>query len=101
MEARNRNLPDWFEKAKSGELRLPRFQRFEVWGHSEVANLLETVLDGLPAGAALILSVGDEEKFESRLMPGISGEMARCKEHLLDGQQRVTALWKSLNEFIR
>jgi len=31
MEARNRPLPEWFNRLKTGQLRLPRFQRFEAW----------------------------------------------------------------------
>ncbi len=68
MQALNRELPTWFQHAESGQLRLPRFQGFEAWGHNEVANLLEVILRGLPVGAALIVNVGDEEKFESRLI---------------------------------
>lgn len=98
MQALNRDLPTWFQSAKSGQLRLPRFQRFEAWGHNEVANLLEVILRGLPVGAALILNVGDEEKFESRPISGVAGVGPRCTEHLLDGQQRLTAIWKSLND---
>jgi hypothetical protein len=42
--------------------------------------------------------VGDKEKFESRPMVDapVSGE--RVVEQLLDGQQRLTALWRSLND---
>ena len=98
MQALNRDLPTWFQYAKSGQLKLPRFQRFEAWGHNEVANLLEVILRGLPVGAALILNVADEEKFESRPISGVDSGGPRCIEHLLDGQQRLTALWKSLHD---
>ena len=100
MQALNRDLPTWFQYASSAQLRLPRFQRFESWSHNEVANLLEVVLQGLPVGAALILYVGDGEKFESRPISGVEEKdtVPRCTEHLLDGQQRLTALWKSLND---
>ncbi len=98
MQALNRDIPTWFQHARSGQLRLPRFQRFEAWGHGEVANLLETILRGLPAGAVLTLNVGDTEQFESRPISGIEHVDERCTEHLLDGQQRITALWKSLHD---
>ena len=98
VQALNRNLPAWFQHAKCGQLKLPRFQRFEAWGHNEVANLLEVVLRGLPIGVALILHVGDNESFESRLISGVDSPTERCTEHLLDGQQRLTALWKSLHD---
>ena len=98
MDARNRLLPEWFERIRTGQIRLPRFQRFEAWTHSEVADLLETVLRGLPAGATLILEVGASELFVSRTMVGAPGPFERCTEHLLDGQQRLTALWRSLTD---
>ena len=42
VQALNRNLPDRFQHATSGQLKLPRFQRFEAWGDNEAANLLES-----------------------------------------------------------
>ncbi|MDP3938833.1 MAG: DUF262 domain-containing protein [Deltaproteobacteria bacterium] len=98
MEARNRYVPDWFNRIRTGQVRLPRFQRLESWTHSEVTSLLESVLRGLPGGAALVLEVGDREQFISRPMPGAPKPIERASEHLLDGQQRLTALWRSLHD---
>jgi hypothetical protein len=58
---------------------------------------LTTVLRGLPSGATLILQVGDEEKFKSRTMVDAPEAGERVTEQLLDGQQRLTALWRSLH----
>jgi len=96
MEARNRHLPDWITRIKNRQIVLPRFQRMEAWGHADVSDLLQTVLDGLPAGAALVLQVGDTVPFRSRPMIGAPEEGDRIVELLLDGQQRLTALWRSL-----
>ncbi len=98
MEAQNRLLPEWFNRIQTGQIRLPRFQRFEAWGYGEVGGLLEAVIRGLPSGAALTLEVGDSEQFVSRTMEGAPEPTERASEHLLDGQQRLTALWKSLND---
>jgi len=98
MEARNRSLLEWFDRIRSGQLRLPRFQRSEVWDYRRVCSLQETVLRDLPAGAALILEVGDEEVFISRVLSNTPVTAARVTEHLLDGQQRLTALWKSFHD---
>jgi len=97
MHAHDRFLPAWFERIRQRQLTLPRFQRFTAWGHPEVSGLLTTVLRGLPAGAALILEVGDEEKFRSRTMADAPQTGDKVNEQLLDGQQRLTALWRSLN----
>jgi len=68
-----------------------------AWGHGEVSGLLTTVLRGLPSGATLILEVGDEEKFKSRTMVDAPESGEKVTEQLLDGQQRLTALWRSLH----
>jgi hypothetical protein len=92
-------LPEWFTRIRTGQIKLPRFQRFEAWTHGEVTSLLETVLRELPAGATLILEVGETEPFISRVMVGAPPPpYERCVEHLLDGQQRLTALWRSLSD---
>lgn len=98
MEARNRRLPDWLNRVRTGQLALPRFQRYESWSHGEVVTLLDSVLRGRPVGAALVLAIGNSEPFVSRRMAGAPTPTERTTEHLLDGQQRLTALWKALGD---
>ena len=94
----DRFLPEWFSRIRSRQITLPRFQRVGAWGHREVSGLLTTVLRGLPSGAALILEVGDEEKFSSRTMVDAPDSGGKVNEQLLDGQQRLTALWRSMHD---
>jgi len=96
IDARNRSIPDWFTRIRTRQTVLPRFQRFEAWGHSNVAQLFNTILQGLPVGALLVLEVGDQEPFISRPIIGAPTTGDRITEHLLDGQQRLTALWRGL-----
>ncbi len=98
MHAHDRFLPNWFNRIRSGQITLPRFQRFVAWGHAEISGLLTTVLRGLPSGATLVLQVGDKEKFASRTIVDAPDSGERVTEQLLDGQQRLTALWRSLND---
>ena len=98
MEAKNRRLPEWLTRVRTGQLKLPRFQRYESWSHGEAVTLLDSVLRGRPVGAALVLAIGSTEPFESRRMAGAPPPTERTTEHLLDGQQRLTALWKALND---
>lgn len=98
MQARDRALDGWFSRISSGQVRLPRFQRFEAWGPREVTDLLQTVIEELPAGAALTLQVGDESPFKYRPLATAPDGPDRLNELLLDGQQRLTALWRSLTE---
>lgn len=96
VQAHNRTIDEWFHQVRTGALKLPRFQRHEAWDRATVVSLLETILRGLPAGAALVLNVGEPEPFISRHLataPPVDGHVT---EHLLDGQQRLTAIWRSL-----
>ena len=36
INAQNRLLPDWFSRFRLRQTVLPRFQRFEAWGHANV-----------------------------------------------------------------
>ena len=97
MEARNRKLEDWYGKIKRGEIKLPRFQRFEAWDRHRICSLIETVIHDLPLGITLVLEIGEQEKFISRFMETAPGNGGRTYEHLLDGQQRLTALWRAFH----
>ncbi len=98
MEARNKKIEDWFAMVKQGQVVLPRFQRHEAWRHAQVVGLLENILRDppLPIGALLTLEVGDQELFHSRPIVGAPPPQSKPSMHLLDGQQRMTALWRSL-----
>lgn len=97
IEARNRLLPDWFTRIRTCQTVLPRFQRFEAWDHSRVTQMFNTILQDLPVGSGLVLEIGDEEPFISRTLKGAPEKGERVTEHLLDGQQRLTALWRGLH----
>ena len=97
IDARNRLLPDWFTRVRTHQLVLPRFQRYEAWGDDGVSRLFNTILRDLPVGAVLVLEVGNEEQFLSRPISGAPETGERVAEHLLDGQQRLTALWRGLH----
>ncbi len=97
MQARNRPLDEWYGKIKRGEIKLPRFQRFEAWDRHRICSLIETVIHNLPLGITLVLEIGDQEKFISRFLETAPESSGRTYEHLLDGQQRLTALWRAFH----
>ena len=64
-KAQDRTLRIWFQKIQNGDIKLPRFQRFQAWDKRRITSLLETISYNLPLGITLLLEV-DEEKFDSR-----------------------------------
>jgi hypothetical protein len=99
VQARDRKIQDWYEDIKRGKIKLPRFQRLEAWDKGRISSLLSTIIHNLPLGITLILEVGDEEKFISRYISTAepTEQNPRVTEHLLDGQQRLTAIWRALH----
>jgi hypothetical protein len=99
MEARQRLVKDWLTKVRTRQILLPRFQRYEAWSSNMVADFLTSIVRGLPVGSTLVLGVGGEVlPFISREMVGAPKEGEKVTELLLDGQQRLTALWRSLTD---
>lgn len=97
-EAQNRMVKDWLARVDSGQLRLPSFQRGVAWDPSRVVSLLNTIIHDLPLGVALVLNVGDKEQFVSRPLESAPDTTEPVTEHLLDGQQRLTALYRALRD---
>lgn len=96
-KAQDRTLGAWYVQIASGTLKLPRFQRFEAWDRSRVTGFLNTVIQNLPVGVTLLLQVGDKEQFISRYIATAPEPGGRVTEHLLDGQQRLTAFWRAVH----
>ncbi|MYG52073.1 MAG: DUF262 domain-containing protein, partial [Rhodospirillaceae bacterium] len=99
MEPYSDSIEDLFSMIRRGEIKLPRFQRHEAWNRNQIVSLLENVLrkPPLPIGAMLTLNIDGEEPFHSRFIVGAPQPNQKIpKRHLLDGQQRLTALWRCL-----
>ena len=97
-KAQDRTLGVWFQNIQQGQVKLPRFQRFEAWDKGRITSFLNTIINNLPVGVTLALKVGDEEKFISRYI--VSADPATpctVTQHLLDGQQRLTAIWRGMH----
>lgn len=96
-QAHDRSLGAWYVQIESGALKLPRFQRFEAWDRGRITGFLNTIIQNLPVGVTLLLQVGDTEKFISRHIVTAPATGNRVTEHLLDGQQRLTAFWRAMH----
>lgn len=82
------------DETEDGAIALPDFQREFVWTTQMVRSLLATVLNGWPIGT-LLLTRGDLQEFRLKSIEGAPA-LQTVKYVVLDGQQRLTALYNAL-----
>lgn len=90
------SLKDLLGQVHEGKLQLPEFQRDYVWNEGDVRSLLESIAKGFPVGALLTLERGGSIEFKPRGIEGTSVEGVTPEHLLLDGQQRMTSLYKTI-----
>lgn len=78
-----------------GAIALPEFQRDFIWDPSRVVELLDSVLNGWPIGALLLLE-GPQPFRIRQLEQAPLVDESSVDYYLLDGQQRLTALYLAL-----
>lgn len=96
-KALDRTLGEWFQYIQQGQVKLPRFQRYEAWDRGRITSFLNTIINNLPVGVTLALRVAGKEQFFSRyIVTAEPKNKGTVTQHLLDGQQRLTAFWRSM-----
>jgi hypothetical protein len=83
---------------KSGDIKLPRFQRPFVWKRPDMLKLLDSIYKGYPIGSLLIWDSSQRLKSERDIAGLKVNEDATIypTSYLLDGQQRLTTLCGAL-----
>jgi hypothetical protein len=97
MDARMVRLSDLLESVASGAAVLPDFQRDFDWSENDVRSLLVTVLSGWPAGSLLLMD-GESTFFRVRSFEGALTASESPEVVVLDGQQRLTALYHAFHD---
>ena len=92
------SISELLQKALSGELQLPEFQRPYRWDDERIRSLLVTILRGHPMGVVMTLKTGGQNvRFKPRPVTSVEeGELKEPELLLLDGQQRVTSMVQAL-----
>ena len=94
-------IEDWLRKLSLGEIALPEFQRDFVWNRHRVCGFIQAIFRNQPVGCVLILPINEnkDERLIDRQFEGMKqNQDIEYKHLLLDGQQRLTALWRAVNE---
>lgn len=86
------------EQLHSGEIQLPRFQRFDVWKPEQRRELLRSIHEGIPIGTIMIWRTRQRVNVEHRI--GLH-ELPHPREkgprqYVLDGVQRLSTLYQAL-----
>jgi Protein of unknown function DUF262 len=93
--ARMLRLSELVGEIDQGRIALPNFQRDFDWSEADVRALLVTVLAGWPAGSLLLME-GEPTFFDVRNFEGGPDIVSNLRFVVLDGQQRLTALYQAL-----
>ena len=91
-------LREILKKIKQGAIQLPIFQRGWIWPDDHVQKIIASVSQSFPIGAILMLENGGPVRLATRPIEGTESEIDKVKPEtlILDGQQRLTALFQSL-----
>ena len=92
-----RKISDWMSDIGRGEIRIPKFQRHGAWKPELVGNFLSAILKDRPIGVLYVLSVKDHSPYFEGYSFRNAETTEDVSEHILDGQQRLRALWSSFN----
>ena len=91
-------LSDLLRSIQETLTQLPEFQRGWVWDDDHIRSLLASISLSYPIGVVMMLETGNKDvRFKPRVIEGIDPDKAQEPDRLiLDGQQRLTALYQSL-----
>lgn len=80
---------------QNGGIQLPEFQRDWVWNDEKIRFLIASVLSDYPIGALMFLACGKKDAipFQYRIISGAPQISESPEELVLDGQQRLTAIY--------
>jgi len=91
------NLESILVNISQGEWQLPEFQRSWVWDDTRIRAIISSISMSYPMGAIMTMEVDDkDQRLFPRLFEGVKPSDASPKVLVLDGQQRLTALYLSV-----
>lgn len=87
------------KKTREKKWVLPNFQREFVWTADQIAELFDSIARGYPIGAIILLKYHEDYPFEARGLGGEEGAGEQHEFYIIDGQQRLTSLYKIINQY--
>lgn len=93
LENTAKNYATLLSEVKSGQIKIPQFQRNFVWDIKASAKLLDSIIKGYPIGTFIFWRT-DEELRSVRNIGNIelpTQNKGEFVNYVLDGQQRITS----------
>lgn len=98
FESTSPQLSNLLARIDAGDLAIPDFQRDFVWDSSAILELIQSVMSRHPAGSILAWRQDPQNPaLASRRVAGSPTGGSAPNELVLDGQQRLTALYRALS----
>lgn len=89
-------LSELIRDVTSGKVQLPEFQRSWTWDDRRIRGILASLSQGYPMGAIMRLECGNENvKFKYRPIEGVKNVTVAPDYLILDGQQRLTSMYRT------
>lgn len=82
-------------RIKSGDIRIPAFQRSFVWKQNQVIELLDSIISNFPIGSVLLWNSKDKLNHTRNIAGFLIPETAEeyPVNYVLDGQQRISSIY--------
>lgn len=85
------------EEIDNGKIQLPDFQRGWVWDDARIRALIASLINSYPIGAVMFLDYGNANvRFQCRVIEGAPPVTTQPEKLILDGQQRLTAIYAAM-----
>lgn len=89
-------LSELMRDVSNGKEQLPEFQRGWTWDDDRIRGIIASLSQGYPMGAIMRLECGNENvRFKYRTMEGVSVTGVTPEFLILDGQQRLTSMFRA------
>ena len=89
-------LNELMRDVSNGKEQLPEFQRGWTWDDDRIRGIIASLSQGYPMGAIMRLEYGNESvRFKYRTIEGVSATGVTPEFLILDGQQRLTSMFRA------
>jgi predicted RNA-binding protein len=75
---------------------IPNFQRYFDWNKEDVRSLLESIFNDYYVGSFLLWEAGEDSNLAVEPIKGVENNVHKIDYIILDGQQRMTALYYAI-----